>query len=175
MTTLLTILVYYKYGYGLSTVAYLLLIYAIVVASFTDLDHMIIPDSVNLFIGITGVISIFAGLTVHWKQGLLGFLAGGGVLLLLGYLSLWLLKKEGMGGGDIKLAAVCGLFLGMGKTILSLVLSSYIALFVIFILITLKKFKRGQYIPYGPFISAGVLVVILFYDEIISLYHKIFL
>ncbi len=173
MTALLTLAVYVKYGFDFKTGIYLLLVYAVIVASFIDLDHRIIPDSVNLFLGITGFLFLFTGFTVNWKQGLLGALIGGGVLLLLGYFALWFLRKEGMGGGDIKLLAACGLYLGMGKTIMALILSAYIALIIILVLFIAKRYQKDQYIPYGPFISAGVITVVLFYQDILNIYVEL--
>jgi len=168
----LFVLVYHQYGIRLQTLAYMLLVGAVVTASFIDLDHMIIPNSVNLFIGITGVIFILMGWTVNFKQGLLGFVIGGGVLLFLGFFALLILKKEGMGGGDIKLAAVCGLYLGMNQVIFAFLITAYIAGFILLVLLLMRKLKKGQYVPFGPFLSVGVLTSVLFFDKIINFYYR---
>jgi len=173
LTALLFLLIYHQYGLTFKGGAYLVLVCAVITASFIDLDHMIIPNSLNLFIGITGGIFILTGWTVTWKQGILGLCIGGGSLLLLGLLAVWLLKKEGMGGGDIKLAAACGLYLGMDKIILSLLLTTYLAGLIMLVLLALRKLKKGQYVPFGPFISSGVIIITLFYNEIINIYNKI--
>ncbi|MGB8453808.1 MAG: prepilin peptidase [Anaerocolumna sp.] len=173
LAAILFVLVYHQYGLSFKGLAYVVLVCALIAASFIDLDHMIIPNSVNLFIGITGVFFMLMGWTVTWIQGLLGFCIGGGALLFLGLLAIWLLKKEGMGGGDIKLAAVCGLYLGMDKIILSLFLATYIAGFILIFLLVLKKLKKGQYVPFGPFLAAGIIINILFYDEIIKVIDMI--
>ena len=107
LVSVLFILVYRKYGLSFSALAYAVLAAVLVAASFIDLEHMIIPDALNIFLGAAGLLFLLAGQTVSWRQALLGFAAGGGILLLLGYLSVWILKKEGMGGGDIKLADDC--------------------------------------------------------------------
>ncbi len=173
LVSVLFLLVYHRYGLSLKGLSYLVLACAVITASFIDLDHMIIPNTVNLFIGITGIFFMLMGWTVTWKDGLLGLCIGGGVLFLLGLLAVWLYKKEGMGGGDIKLAAVCGLYLGMDKMILSLILTTYIAGLVIVVLLAARKLKKSQYVPFGPFLSSGVIIITLFYNEIIQLYDRI--
>jgi leader peptidase (prepilin peptidase) / N-methyltransferase len=173
LVSVLFLLVYHQYGFTLKGLSYLILVCAVIAASFIDLDHMIIPNSINLFIGITGVFFMLMGWTVTFTQGLLGFCIGGGALLLLGLIAIWILKKEGMGGGDIKLAAVCGLYLGMDKMIFSLLLTTYIAGFILLVLLAVKKLKRGQYVPFGPFLSSGVIIIILFYPIIIRFYDRI--
>jgi leader peptidase (prepilin peptidase)/N-methyltransferase len=147
----------------------------LVTASLIDLEHRIIPNSINFFIGITGIFFMLMGWTVSLKDGLLGFIAGGGVLLGIGLLSLWILKKEGMGGGDIKLAAVCGLYLGLEKTICHFFIASYLALIIILVLFSTRRLKKGQYLPFGPFLSAGAIIVILFYEDILYYYYRLVL
>jgi leader peptidase (prepilin peptidase)/N-methyltransferase len=153
----------------------MLLSVCLVTASFIDLEHRIIPNSINFFIGITGIFFMLMGWTVSLTDGLLGFITGGGVLLVIGLLSLWILKKEGMGGGDIKLAAVCGLYLGLEKTIYHFFIASYLALIIILVLFAARKLKKGQYLPFGPFLSAGAIIVILFYEDMLYYYYRLVL
>jgi prepilin signal peptidase PulO-like enzyme (type II secretory pathway) len=74
------------------------------------------------------------------------------------------LKKEGMGGGDIKLSAACGLYLGTIKTIYALMLAVYSACLVLLVMLALKKIKKDQCVPFGPFLSTGVIAVALYYE-----------
>ena len=168
-------LLYQRYEVSPEGLIYMILSTGLVTASFIDLEHRIIPDSINFFLGFTGIFYIFMGFTVSKMDGLLGFFAGGGVLLAIGLLSLWVLKKEGMGGGDIKLAAVCGLYLGAEKTICSFFVTSYLALVIILVLFIAGKLKKGQYIPFGPFLSAGVIIVLLYYEDIIYYFYRLVL
>lgn len=111
---------------------------------------------------------MLTGGTVTIKQSLLGFVIGGGILLSLGLFASVILKKEGMGGGDIKLAAACGLYLGIEKMIAAFIITAYIAGFILLVLLVAKKIKKDQYIPFAPFLSAGVITVILFFDKFIK-------
>ncbi len=174
LVSVLFILVYRKYGLSISALAYAVLAAVLVAASFIDLEHMIIPDALNIFLGAVGLLFLLAGQTVSWQQALLGFAAGGGILLLLGYLSVWILKKEGMGGGDIKLAAVCGLYLGFERILLSLMMAFYYAAAIVLLLLLAGRLKKGQYLPFGPFIAAGAITAALYFNEIISFYMRLF-
>lgn len=175
LVSLITWLLYRQYGVSPEGLIYMILSACLVTISFIDLDHRIIPDYINFFLGLTGILYIFMGFTVSIKDGLLGFTTGGGILLALALLSLWILKKEGMGGGDIKLAAVCGLYLGLEKTICSFFITSYLALIIILIFFVARKLKKGQYIPFGPFLSAGAIIVLLYYEDIIHFYYSLVL
>lgn len=130
--------------------------------SLIDIRYKIIPNIIIVFIILIGIIGIVMQHTVSISDGLLGFIIGGGILFLIGLLSQWFLKKEGMGGGDIKLSAVCGLFLGAGKITLALLSTAYLAGLILFVLLVTKKINKDQYIPFGPFICAGVIVILLY-------------
>jgi len=114
-------------------------------------------------------------MNISFLDGVYGLIAGAGILGVIALISLFLLKKEGMGGGDIKLMAMAGLFIGWEITLLSLMLAIYAAAIVILLLIAFKVLKRGDHIPFGPFLSFGVTISLLFSNEIIYWYYRIFL
>jgi leader peptidase (prepilin peptidase)/N-methyltransferase len=173
LVCVLSVLVYRQYGFSLCAIPVILLVYSLIAISIIDMDSLIIPDIINAMLGAAGILFLLLGWTVSLLQGILGLLIGGGSLLLLGYLSLWILKKEGMGGGDIKLMAVCGLYLGVQKTFLALLFTGYMAGIVLIILILFKKLKKNQYIPFGPFLSGGIIVTLLFYEDFMQLYWRL--
>jgi leader peptidase (prepilin peptidase)/N-methyltransferase len=172
--SVVSILIYCQYGLHLHTIPVILLIYTLIAISIIDIESLIIPDIINAILGVTGILFLLLGWTVSLLQGILGLLIGGGSLLLLGYLSLWILKKEGMGGGDIKLMAVCGLYLGIQKTFFALLFTGYIAGIFLLILAVVKKLKKNKYIPFGPFLSGGIIITLLFYEDFMQLYWKLF-
>ena len=89
---------------------------------------------------------------------------GGGSLFLVAAVYQWLFKREGMGGGDVKLLAMIGAFLGWKAVILTVLLSSLVGS-VVGILIMIVKGKDFKYaIPFGPFLSLAAAIT-LFYGE----------
>lgn len=176
LTGILFVLVYKAYGYSTITLYYLLLVSLLVVITFIDLNHYIIPDELIIF-GLIGA-SIFniLGQGISIKDSLLGCLICGGMLALI-YLIELLIKKEAMGGGDIKLFGMVGLFLGIKLGLLTILLSVYVGAIYGVCSIIYSKMKQKEYnsiIPYGPFISVGALISILYGTNIINWYIGLF-
>ncbi len=96
------------------------------------------------------------------ESALLGFLTGGGVLLLMAWLGEKFLKQEAMGGGDIKLLASFGIFVGWERVIDALFAGSITAGFLGLLLMLTGRLKPKSPIPFGPFLCAGVLSTIFF-------------
>ena len=164
---LTTILVYTRYdtrGVGIGVLTF---IFLLIVISVIDLYTMRIPNRLNLILAVLNISFIPLGWSVSWQEALHGALLGGGILIGIRIFSLIFLKQEGMGIGDIKLAFVCGLYLGWQKMLFGIFSSVYIAGFILMILLLIKKVKRNQYIPYGPFLSAGFIISLIFYEDII--------
>lgn len=144
------------------------LISLMIIITISDILYMLIPDKVLLvFTGLFLFERLFIPLTPWWDS-LAGAAVGFFLLLLIAVVS-----KGGMGGGDIKLFAVIGFVVGIKVVLLSFFLATlYGALFGLFALL-LKRVKRGEPIPFGPFIAAGTLTAYYFYDIIISRYFQI--
>ncbi len=164
LVAILFLSVYRKFGLSVDGLLASILVCLLVIASFIDLNLMLIPNSINLLIAITGICYMLIGGMASLKEGIFGFIIGGGSLYLMGWIALRLLKKEGMGGGDIKLAAACGLYLGFIKTIYALMLAVYSAGIILIVMLVLKKIKKDQCVPFGPFLSAGVIAVVLYFE-----------
>jgi leader peptidase (prepilin peptidase)/N-methyltransferase len=164
ITALLSLLLFNRFGPSLHYVVYFAFTAALVVITVIDLHHQIIPDVISLP-------GIGAGLLASWilpdtsvVNALLGVLLGGGSLFLVATLYEWLFKREGMGGGDVKLLAMIGAFLGWKAVILTILLSSLIGS-IVGIAVILWKGRDFKYaIPFGPFLSLGA-VIALFYGE----------
>lgn len=117
-------LVAWQIGFRLELLIGLLLVSILVVITLTDIQQRLIPDRVVFFgMGALLVLRIFTH-PLPWWNYLLAFIIGGGILYVIALLSLILLRKEGMGGGDIKLFAMLGLALGVGATLLTLFLAA---------------------------------------------------
>jgi len=141
-----------------------------VVITFIDLEHQIIPDEISLPGIVIGFICSFFLQGHSWLNSLLGIVLGGGSLLLVAYGYQWLTGKEGMGGGDIKLLAMMGAFLGW-KSIPFIVFSSSVVGSVIGITIMLVQKKDTKLaIPFGPYLAFGAVLYIFFGEQIIHWY-----
>ena len=157
--------------FGFYGVLFLLLI----AVSLIDLDHQIIPDSLVIAGAIAGLTMNIAGAGIGIVEGLLGALTGGGILLLIALGALYLSKKEGMGGGDVKLMAMAGLFFGWKMTLVSLFLSVCIAAVVGIALLVSGKKKRQDAIPLGPFLSLGIVLTVFWGEGLLAWYLTHFL
>lgn len=147
----------------------------LLVIFMVDLDFQIIPDYITIsgmILGL-GVSFLPGGLTI-W-QSLTGLLVGGGVLFIVAELGDRIFKKESMGGGDIKMAAMLGAFLGWQKVILIFFSSAFIGMIISIILMAFsKKLRENRVIPFGPFIAIAALLAILYGERIISFYIEHF-
>jgi len=138
---------------------------------FIDFEHKIIPDAISLpGIAVGFLLSLLTGYP-GWIDSLIGILVGGGSLLLLGYLGDFLFKKESLGGGDIKLAAMLGAFLGWQKILLVFIISAVLGLIGAVLMMALSsKLKENRQIPFGPFLSLAAIIAFIGGDYLISLY-----
>ena len=160
----------YFVGNVYSIYLYAVIIFALMLVFSIDFRYQLIPDECHIIIGVCGIINIFFNLSSWWTY-LVGAVIGGLIFYLLGLLALLIFKKEGMGFGDVKLMAALGLFFGM-KSILVIALVSFIFGAIIGgILLIAKKKDGGSYIPFGPFIVIGAIILMFVpSDAIIDIY-----
>lgn len=135
----------------------------LICAAFIDIEHGLIPNRLVLALLIGALVLVPPAGDVGVTNAVLGALGAGGALLLLGWAS-----RGGMGGGDIKLAAVAGLYLGWPAVMLGLFLAGAFGTVVGVALIVSGKKSRKDPIPFGPYLAAGFLIVLLCGDMIIN-------
>ncbi len=164
ITALISLFLIMKFGPSLSYLFYFAFVAALIGITVIDLYHQIIPDVISLpGIGV-GLLASLIIPQITFFNSLMGILLGGGSLFLVASLYQWIFKREGMGGGDVKLLAMIGAFLGWKAVILTILLSSLIGS-ITGITIMILKGKDFKYaIPFGPFLSLGA-VISLFYGE----------
>ena len=178
ITGMLFLLVYNRYPMSIQSIYYLTLASLLIIITFIDIDHYIIPDGLI----ITGLIFAFIlnllGIGIPLREGLVGALISGGGMLVLIYTIEFIVKKEVMGGGDIKLFAMVGFFLGIKGGLLTILLSVYVGAIYGVVSIIYIKIKNKEYnsmIPYGPFISVGAIIVLLYGNDILNWYQSLFI
>jgi leader peptidase (prepilin peptidase)/N-methyltransferase len=142
----------------------------LIVVTFIDLDHRIIPDTISL----PGIPIFFLGAlavpTITWQASALGILAGGGVLFAVAWGYQLMTGREGMGGGDIKLLAMIGAMIGWQGILFTLFAASVIGT-MIGVLTMLQSGKGMRLaIPFGPFLATGAIIYLFFGDAIIFWY-----
>jgi leader peptidase (prepilin peptidase)/N-methyltransferase len=141
------------------------------VVAGTDLSHKIIPKAITCGGIVLGLLSAATILPLGFFNGLLGVLIGGGILWLLAWASPYLFGKEGMGGGDIKLLAMIGAFLGWKPALMTIMVGSFLGSLVGVGLIATKVIRREDYIPFGPFLVCGALVSLFFGQSLLDWYQ----
>ena len=170
ITALSSLFLFIKFGPSLNYLFYFSFVSALIVITVIDLYHQIIPDAISLpGIGVGLLASILIP-KITFFNSLIGILLGGGSLFLVATLYQWLFKREGMGGGDVKLLAMIGAFLGWKAVLLTILLSSLIGS-VTGILMMVVKGKDFKYaIPFGPFLSLGAVISLFYGEEIVRWY-----
>jgi len=170
ITALSSLFLVIKFGPSLSYLVYFTFVSALIVITVIDLYHQIIPDVISLpGIGVGLLVSLIIP-QITFSNSLIGVLLGGGSLFLVATLYQWLFKREGMGGGDVKLLAMIGAFLGWKAVLLTILLSSLIGS-VTGILMMVVKGKDFKYaIPFGPFLSLGAVISLFYGEEIVRWY-----
>ncbi len=164
------VIILWRFGVGWPALAYALLFSALLVITCVDLAHMIVPDLITLPGIVLGFLLAATVLPVGLVDSLLGILVGGGLLWFLAWASPYLFGKEGMGGGDIKLLAMIGAFLGWKPTLLTVMIAAIVGSVVGLGLIACKAMQRDQYLPFGPFLALGAVMAMLFHQEVLRWY-----
>jgi len=170
MTGILSIAILFMFGLTLEGVVYFVFISSLLVITFIDIDHKIIPDIIT-FPGIPiGLAASFVLPDMTFKSSLLGLLAGGGSLLLVAWTYSLITHKEGMGGGDIKLLGMIGTFIGW-KGVIFTIFASSLAGTLVGIFVMLLKGKNLKFaIPFGPFLSIGAMSYVFFGEKVLFWY-----
>lgn len=173
------------YNFSLDFFIYAIFVSGLIVATFVDIQHRIIPDEISVG-GIVVGLLLGAVKGLHFNplaygfrplvQSLLGIIVGGGIIYLTGAIFNFFYfdvfkkplidgEKEAMGGGDVKLLAMIGAFLGWKAAILTFFLAPF---FGAVIGIAHLLIKKDHTIPYGPFLSLAALISFFWLDTIIN-------
>jgi leader peptidase (prepilin peptidase)/N-methyltransferase len=166
----------------------------LVVLTITDLRERILPDSVNLFGVIAGLLfSFFTKPTdgtalwianrwfdfpppqpvLSFADAILGALVGSGLLWVVAEGYFRLRGREGMGLGDVKMMAAVGVFLGLKRTLMTVLAGSLLGSVIGIVLISLSKKDRNYELPFGTFLGAGALLVLFFGTPALQWYQSL--
>ena len=155
-------------GSNISTILFCLCSSALLALSVIDWRTFEIPIAFNIFIGILGIIRLLTDLE-HWYVYIIGFFAVSGFLYLLFLIT----KGRGIGGGDIKLMAAAGLLIGWKNIILALGIGCVLGSIIHIIL--MKVQNKERVLAFGPYLSLGIYIAMLYGNQIIEWYINTFI
>lgn len=173
LTGMFALITFLKYGLSLEALIYFIYIAALLVITFIDIDHQIIPDVISLP-GIPLFFFASFGLSqINYLDSLIGILVGGGSLFVVAWTYSLITKKEGMGGGDIKLLAMIGAVIGWKGVLFTIFVASAIG--TLSGLLVMLKSRKGMKlkIPFGPFLAIGGIAYIFFGPQLIRWYFQL--
>lgn len=160
---ILYLIIFIRFGMSVDSLLYCLLFSALLTLSVIDFRTYEIPVGINVFILLLGLVRVVTDWS-NWSDYLIGFLA---VSIFL-YLIYIVTHGRGIGGGDVKLMAVCGLVLGWKLVVLGFFLGCIIG--SICHLIRMKVSDADHVLAMGPYLSVGVMIVALFGNQMIHWY-----
>ncbi len=167
--------VFYFFGPGWHLPFLLFFSSAMIVITFIDLDFQIIPDIITIPSIAIGLVSAsfllpdpFNLSIVGFKNSIAGLFLGGGLFYLIAVLS-----RGGMGGGDIKMMAMIGAFMGWKGVLLTTFIGSLVgSIFGIFLMVFRGRGRKTK-IPFGPFLAFGALTTMFFGGKILKWYFNL--
>jgi len=177
ITAAVFMMIYHRWGLSYEFFIQIFFTAILIVVSFIDYDFQIIPDILSIGGMVAGILIAFVRPGFRVMDAVYGVLIGGGVLFVIAWGYQLITKREGMGGGDIKLLAMIGSFSGLKGVIFSLIGGSVIGTLVGIPLMLLKGKEEGtRYaIPFGPFLSLAAVVYLFMGPGVIRAFNELFL
>lgn len=165
LTAVLFLAVWNSYGLDPRTLVYLVMVSGLILGTFVDLEHYIIPDRVSLGGMASGLVFSALVPSLHNQPtpggavmvSLLGLAVGSGSLYLVAELGRLILKKDAMGLGDVKLLGGIGAYLGWAGVVFTILVSSLLGSIIGVTLILIGKREWQSRLPYGPFLAVGAV------------------
>jgi leader peptidase (prepilin peptidase)/N-methyltransferase len=194
LTGLLFLACYFAFGFTADALKWAVFSALLVVLTITDLRERILPDEVNFFgLGAGLLFSLFSKpidgtalwlanrwfdfpppqMALSFADGVLGAIAGSGLLWLVAEGYFRLRGREGMGLGDVKMMAAIGAFLGLKRTLMTVLAGSLLGSVIGICLISLTKKGRDYELPFGTFLGAGALLVLFFGTPALHWYQSL--
>lgn len=173
LTAGLTLLSFYIYGATIIGVVFTVFIWFLIVIAIIDFKTQLIFNKVLITLLLFGLVAQFFFPFTTWSEAGIGFLAGGFSMLAIALLGKAMFKKESLGMGDVKFAAVAGFFVGWSSVLIALYIGFIFAFLTMIITGRIKKQEMGKYIPLGPFLAAGLVTFLFWGKELTQLYWNL--
>ncbi len=170
LTPVSFLLLYSKYALSFFFFASCLFASAMITLAVIDYYHQILPDEITLSGLFLAVVYSFFRADLNLTQALIGAVSGASFLLLVYGVYYLFRKKEGLGMGDVTLMLFVGAFLGWQKSLLTLILGSFVGAFVGIYFIFIKKEKLQFALPFGTFLAPAAYVALIWGEQILHAY-----
>ena len=178
LTAVLFLMVWNRFGLDLRTPIYWLVVSGLILGTFVDFEHMIIPDRVTWGGMIIGLLLSALVPALHGRATLLGGLkmsaigaaAGFGLLFAVAEIGRFIFKKDAMGFGDVKLLGAIGAFFGWPAVLFTIMVSSLAGSVVGIYFIVARNQEWQSRIPYGPYLALAALIWMLGGDSLWNQY-----
>jgi leader peptidase (prepilin peptidase)/N-methyltransferase len=142
----------------------------LILVTIVDIKRMEIPNKFIIAIGVIAIVAMFFQDNLAFTNRLIGFFCISLPLLIIS-----IIVPGAFGGGDIKLMAVSGLYLGVWLTLLSFVIGAIVgSIYGVWLLFVKKKGKK-EHFAFGPFLCIGMVIALFFGEQVISWYQGVFL
>ena len=168
LSGIFTLMTFLHFGPNGEFIFFTIFIYFLIVISFIDLDTKLILNKLLVIMLAVGIILNLIFNVIPFQEAFLGIVAGGLLMILIGILGKIFFKKESLGMGDVKFAAVAGFFLGWKMIVFATFLGFFFSLPVLIVLMIMGKIKFGEYVPLGPFLALA-LIAFVYWGEVISI------
>ncbi len=151
----------------------------LIVISFIDLEFTIIPNEISYSGAVVGLLLAISAAVLQNNIKLLtaralGAVVGAGIIILIAVVGKAVFRKDAMGGGDVKLMAMIGIYLGWWPHIpITLISASIMGSIVGIVLIIASRKKMGSRIPFGPFLAIGAILSLLCGETLWIWYHNL--
>jgi leader peptidase (prepilin peptidase)/N-methyltransferase len=170
LTGILALLCAFYFGFSVAALIYFLFTAALLLITFIDFDHQIIPDRITLPGIPLCVLAAICLPSMTLSQSLIGMLAGGGSLFAVAWVYHLITGKHGMGGGDIKLLAMIGALIGWQGVIFTIFISSAVGSLAGLVVMLQRRGNLKIAVPFGPFLSLGATVYVFWGSDLIGWY-----
>lgn len=151
-----------------------LFVSSLIALGFIDYFHQIIPDHISFPVLVLSLIYAPFRYDLNLRQALIGAVVGGGFLLIVYLIYLFWRKKEGLGMGDVMMMLMVGAYLGLARTIFTLLLASVVGAVFGLLLMRFKKKDLQFALPFGSFIAPAAFVALIWGEPIITWYLSLF-
>lgn len=151
-----------------------LFVSSLIALGFIDYFHQIIPDHISFPVLVLSLIYAPFRSDLNLRQALIGAVVGGGFLLIVYLIYLFWRKKEGLGMGDVMMMLMVGAYLGLARTIFTLLLASVVGAVFGLLLMRFKKKDLQFALPFGSFIAPAAFVALIWGESIIAWYLSLF-